>query len=350
MRIALFEPDIPQNTGTILRLCACLGVEAHLVEPAGFPISDRAFRRAGMDYLDQVAIVRHPSWVAFEDFRRDASLRLVLFTTQATMSYLDHRFVPSDILLFGRETAGVPRPCTGSRRELLIPMRPGFALDQCRHDVRHGARRGEAAACSKRGCHAREFQRLTPHQSRPNPVPMSSPLPDPATLEDRKARTRAWFETLRDEICGAFESLERDAPEHLYSEAPGHFVRSPWSRADHTGASGGGGVMAMMRGRLFEKVGVHVSTVFGEFAPEFRDEIPGAKADPRFWASGISLIAHIVNPHAPAVHRIPASSSRRRRGLAAAPSPPGTRGATHAGKTRTHPSTPRWRRLRGTHA
>ena len=131
---------------------------------------------------------------------------------------------------------------------------------------------------------------------------MSSALPDPATLEDRKARTRAWFETLRDEICGAFESLERDAPAHLYGKAPGHFVRSPWSRTDHSGAPGGGGVMAMMRGRLFEKVGVHVSTVFGEFAPEFRDEIPGAKADPRFWASGISLIAHIVNPHVPAVH------------------------------------------------
>jgi tRNA (cytidine/uridine-2'-O-)-methyltransferase len=127
MRIALFEPDIPQNTGTILRLCACLGVEAHLVEPAGFPISDRAFRRAGMDYLDQVAIVRHPSWVAFEDFRRDAGLRLVLFTTQATMSYLDHRFAPSDILLFGRETAGVPPAvhATADAR-LLIPMRPGL--------------------------------------------------------------------------------------------------------------------------------------------------------------------------------------------------------------------------------
>jgi tRNA (cytidine/uridine-2'-O-)-methyltransferase len=127
MRIALFEPDIPQNTGTILRLCACLGVEAHLVEPAGFPISDRAFRRAGMDYLDQVAIVRHPSWAAFEDFHRDAGLRLVLFTTRATTSYLDHRFAPNDILLFGRETAGVPPAvhATADAR-LLIPMRPGL--------------------------------------------------------------------------------------------------------------------------------------------------------------------------------------------------------------------------------
>jgi tRNA (cytidine/uridine-2'-O-)-methyltransferase len=127
MRIALFEPDIPQNTGTILRLCACLGVEAHLIEPTGFPSSDRAFRRAGMDYLDQVAIVRHRSWPAFEDFRRDGGLRLVLFTTQATTSYLDHRFAPADVLLFGRETAGVP-PAVHARADarLLIPMRAGL--------------------------------------------------------------------------------------------------------------------------------------------------------------------------------------------------------------------------------
>src|SRR5262245_45509754 len=83
MRIALFQPDIAQNTGTILRLCACLGVEAHIIEPAGFPSSDRAFRRAGMDYLDQVVLVRHISWPAFERWRQDAGARLILFTTQA---------------------------------------------------------------------------------------------------------------------------------------------------------------------------------------------------------------------------------------------------------------------------
>jgi tRNA (cytidine/uridine-2'-O-)-methyltransferase len=127
MRIALFQPDIPQNTGTILRLCACLGVEAHIVEPAGFPVSDRAFRRAGMDYLDQVNIVRHESWQEFEQWRRQQGLRLVLFTTEAAMPYLDHRFTERDILMFGRESAGVPKDVHGAAdARLLIPLQPGL--------------------------------------------------------------------------------------------------------------------------------------------------------------------------------------------------------------------------------
>jgi tRNA (cytidine/uridine-2'-O-)-methyltransferase len=125
MQIALFQPDIPQNTGTILRLCACMDVAAHIIEPAGFAISDRRFRRAGMDYLDRVALTRHDSWSKFEQWRKDAGYRLVLFTTKAASSYLDYQYRTDDILLFGRETAGVTDEVVAAAdARLVIPINP----------------------------------------------------------------------------------------------------------------------------------------------------------------------------------------------------------------------------------
>ena len=127
MQIALFQPDIPPNTGTILRLCACLDVTAHIIEPAGFPVSDRAFRRAGMDYLDQVSLLRHDSWEKFQNWRHEAGSRLLLFTTKGALSYLDFRFCASDILLFGRETVGVPETVAAAAdARLRIPIKPGL--------------------------------------------------------------------------------------------------------------------------------------------------------------------------------------------------------------------------------
>lgn len=117
-------------------------------------------------------------------------------------------------------------------------------------------------------------------------------------LENRKKRARAWFKSLRDDIMTAFEALEAQAPTDLYPGAPGKFEKTPWQR----GIEEGGGVMGMMRGRLFEKVGVHTSTVFGSFSEDFARQVKGAGDDPRFWASGISLIAHMKNPRVPAVH------------------------------------------------
>ena len=137
------------------------------------------------------------------------------------------------------------------------------------------------------------------------PDPTPSPLLAPDDLVALKSEAAAWFKTLRDRIVTALETLEDQAAGPFHADAPaepGTFETTPWARTDHTGEPGGGGVMAMLHGRVFEKAGVHISTVHGEFAPEFRAQMPGASEDPRFFATGISLIAHPWNPNVPTVH------------------------------------------------
>ena len=127
LALALYQPDIPQNCGTMLRLCACLGVEASIIEPAGFPVSDRHFRRSGMDYLDAVNVSRHVSWRAFEDWRAPTGRRLVLLSTSAALPFTDFAFAPNDILMVGRESAGAPQEVhEAADARILIPIRPGM--------------------------------------------------------------------------------------------------------------------------------------------------------------------------------------------------------------------------------
>ncbi len=135
-------------------------------------------------------------------------------------------------------------------------------------------------------------------------TPGAAPF-DPADVTDLQRRAPLWFAELQGRLCDAFESLENECAGPFDADAPaapGRFERTPWERTDHSGAKGGGGTMAMLRGRVFEKAGIHVSTVHGTFAPEFRGQIPGSADDPRFWAGGISLIAHPWNPNVPTVH------------------------------------------------
>jgi tRNA (cytidine/uridine-2'-O-)-methyltransferase len=125
--LALYQPDIPQNTGTLLRLAACLGVSVHLIEPAGFPLSDHALRRAGMDYLERAALTRHVTFELFEAWRREEGRRLVLLTTGASLPYTKHAFLPGDILMLGRESSGVPESVhTGADVRVTVPMMPGL--------------------------------------------------------------------------------------------------------------------------------------------------------------------------------------------------------------------------------
>ncbi|GER01261.1 tRNA (cytidine(34)-2'-O)-methyltransferase [Iodidimonas gelatinilytica] len=125
--LALFQPDIPQNTGTILRMGACLGAAVHVIEPAGFPFSEKALRRAGMDYIDHVRIFRHLDWCAFEAWRKEAGRRAVLLTTKAARPYTDLTYLKDDVLILGQESQGVPQRVHDAADErVTIPMHLGM--------------------------------------------------------------------------------------------------------------------------------------------------------------------------------------------------------------------------------
>ncbi|NBN76873.1 tRNA methyltransferase [Microvirga tunisiensis] len=125
--LVLYQPDIPQNTGTMLRMAACLNVKVHLIEPAGFPLSDHALRRAGMDYLERAALIRHVTWAAFEAWREAEGRRLVLASTRGSIAYTRLDYAPDDLLMLGRETAGVPESVhAAADARVLIPMAEGL--------------------------------------------------------------------------------------------------------------------------------------------------------------------------------------------------------------------------------
>lgn len=126
-RLALYQPDIPQNAGTMIRLCACLGVGVDIIEPAAFDVSDRHFRRSGMDYLERAVLARHDSFKAFENWRRGAGRRLVLAETDGTVAHVAFRFEPGDVILVGRESAGVlPEVYEAADASVHVPMRAGL--------------------------------------------------------------------------------------------------------------------------------------------------------------------------------------------------------------------------------
>ena len=221
-----------------------------------------------MDYIDHVDVTRHASFDAFR--RRSASGRLDPADDQGRASPYDFMFEPDDILLFGKESAGVPADvAAASERRCGFRIRLRGAFLQSRHFRRDRPRRGAAPD--------RRTARMTP-------------------LDDQQQAARDWFESLRDRICAAFEAIEREAG----SDARFDYI--PWDRTEEDGTPGGGGVRGQMNGKVFEKVGVNVSTVGGRFSPEFAASIPGAEEDPSFFATGISLVAHMANPHVPAVH------------------------------------------------
>ena len=290
MQIALFQPDIAANVGAVSGWRA--GCAAHVIEPCGFVWDDRRVRRVGLDYLRHARVERIASFAAFQQARGVGTVRLVLLTTRASRPYYAVAYRQDDILLVGRESVGVPDAVhAAADLRVRVPMAPGRRSPGGRPSPWSLARRCARPAGSP-GTWRRRLVRRDDQASlfaRALSETLERMIPD--ALMDLRERASAWFEALRDRLCAAFERLEAEYRGPECERLPaGRFMRQPWDRAE-----GGGGVMALMRGRVREGRGQRLDRL-GRISSSLPDRSP-AQEDPRFWASGISLVAHPRSPH-----------------------------------------------------
>lgn len=291
--LALFQPEIPQNTGTLLRLGACLGISVDIIEPCGFALSDRQLKRAGMDYISQDSYRRWQNWATFHGTHdQGKGGRLVLVTPEAKVAYTDFQFYPNDILVMGRESDGFPPEVLGHvPHQVSIPMYPeNRSLNIA---IAASMVVGEALRQTK-GFYTQltsVSQSLAPQLF----VPQSSLL-----SSQQQAQAKHWFEELQTQIIQSLEMIEKDFPgvsAETQTLQPGKFARRLWTYSGE-----GGGTSAVLKGRIFEKAGVNVSCIKGKFSGELRQKIPGAMENPEFWATGLSLVIHPWSPFIPTIH------------------------------------------------
>jgi coproporphyrinogen III oxidase len=285
IELALFQPEIPQNAGTLLRLGACLGVEVNIIEPCGFALSNRRLKRAGMDYLSHASFRRWQDWAAFHGSHDQAQgKRLILLTPNASVSYVDFQFSEDDVILVGRESDGFPPEILKAiPHHIMIPMQVGYrSLNVA------------TAASMVVGEALRQTKKFS--------IPSGNIIKALKLSTDKKQEAHGWFQELQQQIIDSLEVIEEQygaspSIEERVVDKPGKFQKTPW---EYKGE--GGGVSAVLKGRIFEKAGVNVSCIKGEFSGDMKEKVPGALENPQFWACGISLVIHPWSPFIPTIH------------------------------------------------